>query len=328
VRPLDLRALQVFVAVCDAGNMTTAAKALGITQSAVSQHIQQLEEYVGTRLLDRTMRPIRPTPAGSVLAERGRTMLAEAMTTTAIVRRVGSEVLSELRVGIIASLSKTFLTQFAGMVSDHSGQPNLAIWSGLETEHCEALLERKLDIIISANPMLDAANLERHELLTEKFVIIVPREFAERVPDITIGLLCESLPLVRFSARTLSGVTIEQYLRRSRNAPRAHLEFDVPGAIVESVSGGRGWAIINPLDLLFASDGMLTEFVKLMPLRSPSLEQKLFLISRKDEYGKTPAHFADIARGILQDHYVGRIGQIEAWLAQCVSVKPRSAGAV
>jgi DNA-binding transcriptional LysR family regulator len=207
------------------------------------------QQALGMKLLDRALRPIWTTPAGAVLAERGHQMLAEAMTTTAIVRRVGTEVLSELRVGIIASLSKTFLTQFAGMVSDHSGHPNLAIWSGLESEHCEALLERRFDIIISANPMIDSSGLERHELLTEKFLIIVPREYAEQSADITIRGLCESLPLVRFSARTLSGAYIEQHLRRSRIAPRAHLEFDVPGAIVESVSGGRGWAIINPLDL-------------------------------------------------------------------------------
>jgi DNA-binding transcriptional LysR family regulator len=321
VRPLDLRALQVFVAVCDSGNMTAAAKSLGITQSAVSQHIQQLEDFVGTRLLDRAMRPIRPTPAGAVLAERGRQMLAEAKTTTTIVRRVGSEVLSELRVGIIASLSKTFLTQFAGMVSDHSGQPNLAIWSGLESEHSEAFLDRKLDIIISANPMLESRSIERHELLTEKFVIIVPKELARDNVDVTVKSLCERLPLVRFSSRTLSGTLIEQYLRRSRNAPRAHLEFDVPTAIVESVSGGRGWAIINPLDLAFAGDRTVTELVKVLPLRSPSLEQKLYLISRKDEFGKTPAHFAQLARQILADHYVAKISQIEPWLGQCVNIE-------
>jgi DNA-binding transcriptional LysR family regulator len=182
------------VTVCESGNMTAAAKALGITQSAVSQHIQQLEEFVGTRLLDRSMRPIRPTPAGAVLAERGRRMLTEAMTTTAIARRVGSEVLSELRVGIIASLSRTFLTCFVATVSDHSGQPNLAIWSGLDLEHCEALLDRKLDIVISANPMQEAPNLERHELVREQFVIIVPNGFAKDGTALTPQKLGEALP--------------------------------------------------------------------------------------------------------------------------------------
>lgn len=321
MRPLDLRSLQVLVSVCDTGNMTAAAKALGITQSAVSQHIQQIEEYVGARLLDRTMRPIRPTPAGSVLAERGRMLLAEAMATTAIARRIGAEVLSELRVGIIASLSKTFLTQFAGMVSDHSGQPNLAIWSGMDVEHIEALRNRKLDIIITANPISDISNLERHELLTEKYVLIVPAAFAESVPNITTRILCEALPLVRFSSRTLSGVYIDEYLRRSRIAPKAHLEFDVPGAIVESVSSRRGWAIINPLDLLLASDDGAMKSLKVLPMGAHPLEQKLYLIARKDEFGKTPAHLAQIARSILQEQYVPKISKFEPWLAQCVKVE-------
>jgi DNA-binding transcriptional LysR family regulator len=168
--------------------------------------------------------------------------------------------------------------------------------------------------------MLETNELERHELLTEKFVIILPKEFMKEGADASVRSLCERLPLVRFSSRTLSGASIEQYLRRSRNAPRAHLEFDVPTAIVESVSSGRGWAIINPLDLIFASDRNVTDLVMVRPLRSPSLEQKLYLISRRDEFGKTPAHFAQLSRQILSDHYVAKISQIEPWLAQCMNV--------
>jgi DNA-binding transcriptional LysR family regulator len=319
VRPLDLRALQVLVTVCESGNMTAAAKALGITQSAVSQHIHQLEEFVGTRLLDRTMRPIRPTPAGAVLAERGRRMLTEALTTTAIARRIGSEVLSELRVGIIASLSRVFLTQFVSIVSDRSGQPNLAIWSGLDLEHCEALLDRKLDMIISANAMQETTILERHELVKEQFIVIVPNGFAKDSNMIPPQKLGEALPLIRYSGRTLTGIYIEQHIRRTRMSLRGHLQFDSPNAIVETVADGRGWAIINPLDLLFASGDR--KIVTPIPLQGSSLHQSLFLIARKDEYGKTPAHLANIARTILNDHYLPRIAVIEPWLAKCLTIQ-------
>lgn len=324
MRPLDLRALQVLVTVCESGNMTAAAKALGITQSAVSQHIQQLEEFVGTRLLDRTMRPIRPTPAGAVLAERGRRMLTEAMTTTAIARRVGSEALSELRVGIIASLSRAFLTQFVSIVSDHSGQPNLAIWSGLDLEHCEALLDRKLDMIITANPMPENANLERHELVKEQFVVIVPNAFAKEAAAMSPQKLGETIPLIRYSSRTLTGIYIEQHLRRTRTSLRGHLEFDLPNAILETVADERGWAVINPLDLLLASD----EKKSVTPLRMqpPTLSQSLFLIARRDEFGKTPAHLASISRTILREHYVPKIAGMAEWMVDCVTIQRSSKG--
>ena len=54
--PIDLRALQAFVAVCDSGSMTGAAKQLGVSQSAISQSIAALERDQGLTLFDHSMR--------------------------------------------------------------------------------------------------------------------------------------------------------------------------------------------------------------------------------------------------------------------------------
>ena len=67
--PLDLsiRALRVLVAVDEAGTMAKPAERLGASPAAVSQQIANREALARTRLLDRSERPIRPTPAGALL---------------------------------------------------------------------------------------------------------------------------------------------------------------------------------------------------------------------------------------------------------------------
>ena len=55
----DLRALETFVAVCDANSMVLAAERLGLSQSAVSQAIKSLEESLGLVLMDREVRRSR-----------------------------------------------------------------------------------------------------------------------------------------------------------------------------------------------------------------------------------------------------------------------------
>ncbi len=63
----QLKRYAIFAAVVEAGSMTGAAKALGMTPSAVSQHISQLESLLGLTLLHRSTRRLNLTEAGEVV---------------------------------------------------------------------------------------------------------------------------------------------------------------------------------------------------------------------------------------------------------------------
>ena len=67
---IDLTALNVFVMGTECGSFTLAAKSMEKTQSAVSQTVRQLEDYLGVVLIDRASRPMTLTPPGSILRER------------------------------------------------------------------------------------------------------------------------------------------------------------------------------------------------------------------------------------------------------------------
>lgn len=73
---LDPRLLWTFVAIADTGSFTLAAERLNSTQSTVSQHLGRLEAAVGQQLIDRTARPVLPTPAGERLVGYARRLLA------------------------------------------------------------------------------------------------------------------------------------------------------------------------------------------------------------------------------------------------------------
>ncbi len=73
---MNLKQLEVFVAVAETGSFSRGAEATFITQSTVSQHISALEQELGVRLLDRTGRGALLTPGGSILLEHARRVLA------------------------------------------------------------------------------------------------------------------------------------------------------------------------------------------------------------------------------------------------------------
>lgn len=64
---MTLDDLRVFVAVCRAGSLSSVARDLGCTQSAVSQHVKRLERETGVALLERQPRGVIPTQAGRIL---------------------------------------------------------------------------------------------------------------------------------------------------------------------------------------------------------------------------------------------------------------------
>jgi molybdate transport repressor ModE-like protein len=72
----DTALLRTFVAVCDAGSFTKAAREVNLTQSAVSLHVKRLEDPVGSRLIVRNARGVRLTEQGEVLLSYARRILA------------------------------------------------------------------------------------------------------------------------------------------------------------------------------------------------------------------------------------------------------------
>lgn len=74
---MNLRQLEVFVAVVETGSFSRGAQKTFLTQSTVSQHIASLEDEVGLRLLDRCGRGITPTQAGQLYLRHARRVLLE-----------------------------------------------------------------------------------------------------------------------------------------------------------------------------------------------------------------------------------------------------------
>src|SRR3954447_18951736 len=94
---MDPRFLRTFATVTRLASFSAAARELGYTQSAVSQHIAALESELGAPLLSR--RPVAPTEAGARLLEHAGAILLRLEAARADVMRVAAGPPGTLRVG-------------------------------------------------------------------------------------------------------------------------------------------------------------------------------------------------------------------------------------
>lgn len=93
-----LLSIEAFVRVADSGGFAAAARRLGVARSVVTKRVSQLEEYLGTRLLDRTTRAVTLTDAGAGYLARCRQALVELAEADACVREGQQRPLGVLRV--------------------------------------------------------------------------------------------------------------------------------------------------------------------------------------------------------------------------------------
>lgn len=150
---LDPRRLATLDAVLRTGSFAAAAEELGYTQSAVSQHIGELERAAGVRLLER--RPVRATPAGQIALRAARvagTAIAAAETE---LRALQSGDAGRLRLGAFASAASALAAPALGDFARRHPAIDVTLVQ-LETRAAyDALVHGRLDLAITFDYDLD-----------------------------------------------------------------------------------------------------------------------------------------------------------------------------
>ena len=150
---MELTPLRYFRAIADAGHMTRAAEALGVTQPALSAAVRKLEEEVGVALLHRTGKGVALTDAGQVFLARADDALRAADDAVAQVRELVGLEHGSIRVGGGATAIKYLLPQVVSIfLQQHSGLRFYVREAGSRTV-AEAVLGGELDLGVVTLPI-------------------------------------------------------------------------------------------------------------------------------------------------------------------------------
>ncbi len=301
-----IRSLEVLVAVAETGQMRLGARLLGLTQPAASQHIAALEKEFGVSLVDRSTRPARLTLAGTRLHAQAVRILNAMVDMETEMRRTGSASISMLRVGMQASVATTLTGPLVTLLKDH-GVEDMTLHAGQSGDHERLLRTKQADLAITSNPFLDLDGLDRHGVLTENFLLVLPADYDGPVDS--LEAVQNRLPLVRFADSTYAGRLIMQHLRRLKFEPGRVIQADRSSMITSCVAQGMGFSLLTPTLLI---DGMVENMaLRMAPLPVAGLSRALTVVSREGELADLPADVAACAKSTLVQQvgqYVGDIG--------------------
>lgn len=290
------RAIEVFMAVAEMRQVTAAASALRITQSAASQHLKNLEAIFGMPLFDRSTRPIALTYAGEMLQRHGFRLLNLIDDLKRDMQHLGASSLPALRVGLLASIATTLTPGLYELVGKQMKVPELILSAGLATDHFAALNDRRIEMAVTSEKLHEGAGYNFISILEEPFFLVLPSGYDGPVDD--IHKIARRLSLARFGTSTPVGRRTDQHLQRCRlDLPRA-IEADRTSMVMAGVITGKCFAILSPSLLIDGvAEGMR---LRIEPLPFAPLKRTIRLVCRREDLGDIPGRIARESQIILR----------------------------
>lgn len=148
---MNIHDLEAFIAVVETGSVVGASARLHLTQPGVTRRIQNLEERLGTALLDRQSKPFKPTASGREAYEYGRRLLRSFDDLKAGVSPDG-EVKGEFRLGIMPYLSDAALVVPLDRLRHDYPKLTLRVTAGWSPQLMEQVAKSELDAVALCLP--------------------------------------------------------------------------------------------------------------------------------------------------------------------------------
>ncbi len=143
-----IRQLQCADALEATGHFGRAADHLGLTQSALTQSIQKLEEFYGVKLFIRDRRQVTPTPFGEIIVQHARQALQSIATADREIELMRNFETGHLMVAVDPLLSGSILAPALSKMLAAHPQLRFSVMTGDWPSQKSALLEREIDLYL------------------------------------------------------------------------------------------------------------------------------------------------------------------------------------
>ncbi|MAM62291.1 hydrogen peroxide-inducible genes activator [Maritimibacter sp. UBA3975] len=265
---ITLKQLRYFDALARHGHFGRAAEACAISQPAISMRVKELEEELGTPLVERGARQVRLTAFGEDFVRQARDILRSVDELADLARASQGQLVGRLRIGVIPTIAPYLLPAIIGRLSHEHAGLDIHVRETLTSKLVTELQEGRLDTAIVALPVSEPT-LTEVALFDEDFVLVRPAADAGRpVPD-SDGLREMRLLLLEeghcFRDQALSFCNLRSAL------PRETLDGSSLSTLVQMVGSGIGVTLIPEMAVgveTRATDVSLDRFPEPQPKRT------------------------------------------------------------
>ena len=272
----SLRQLRVFVAVSRYGSFSRAGEAIGLSQSAVSHSMKELETEMGVRLLDRTTREVALTDAGLRLANRVEPLLDELHAMLLDTRSFGTQHNGRVRIASSQTISAQLMPQC--IASGALQYPDIRVLLRDQPQQLvlNSVRNAEVDFGIVIDPG-ENTDLDCEPILHEPFLMMCREDHPlAALPEVKWQAL-NGQKLVLQDYASGSRILIDGALKAQKVKAEIVQEIGHPATLFPMVEAGIGISVIPALALPGPEGSKLV--VKSLV---PEINRVLMLVKRKN----------------------------------------------
>ena len=246
---VKLESYRVFKEVAEVGNITAAAQALYISQSAVSQSIKQLENDLQTRLFSRNSRGVTLTAEGRMLYEYVRSAMGLLETGEAKLSQTRELQMGQLIIGASDTVTSQFLLPY--LDSFHREHPaiHIQIISGRSHKVLGLLRSGKVDIAFASTPT-DLTSLETYPCFPTHSIFVAGAGYSCDFDHVYSLEEMSAFPLILLERKASSRLYLDKFFLQNGYHLNPEIELGARSLLVDLAAIGFGVA------------GVTEEFVK------------------------------------------------------------------
>jgi len=240
---MEFERLKLFIDIAQSKSVSRGAGENEISQSAASQHLQDLERQLGTTLLDRSSRPLAVTEAGKLYLQMCRDMLRSRDEFRLALELLKSEVEGTVRVASIYSVGLSEMSQLEEEFSRRYPQARLEVEYLRPEKVYEAVVTDRADLGLMSYP-------ESNKDVTvlpwrEEEMVVAASPYHELAAKLEVQPEdLEGLDFVAFDEDLPIRKDIDRFLREHHVHVNVTLHFDNLQMIKEAVAHGSGVSIM------------------------------------------------------------------------------------
>jgi LysR family nitrogen assimilation transcriptional regulator len=244
---MELRQLEMFIGIADAGAYSRAAMRLSISQPILSRRVKALEQELGVALFHRTGRGVLLTEAGALLEQYARGIVENTRSAVSAVKASSAAPGGPVVIGMPASISAVLSVPLIQAFRRTLPGVSLKFMEGYSGHVLEWLGNGLTDIsILYDAPRLNIASLRAEALLKDELFLLGPRDDPAGVgkgPVQAARLSC--IPMILPGRPHGVRVLVDEALSTLGVEPNVEMEIDAMHSMLQLVENGLGYAVLS-----------------------------------------------------------------------------------